>query len=320
MQARVRPRSGLRNPDGDAFHLFCLGSLVIRDLACLSNDGQDNSREKRYRLSSETTMTLRPPKGYPAFTLIELLVVIAIIAILAAMLLPALTRAKQKAQGISCLNNNRQLAVAWTMYYTDNNDRLVNNRPGTGTSNSWVWGVMSWNYGTDNTNTIMLTQGLLGPYTSRNVGVFHCPADNSVADMMTQTRVRSVSMNAFVGPRDDVGTPINTGWKQFLKHTSIARPAMIFVFLDEQPDSINDDWFVFCTASDPSERNYWSDLPASYHNGAGGFSFADGHSEIQRWRDGSTLRGIMRTSADFPLPVGNNKRDITWVADRTTYQ
>jgi prepilin-type processing-associated H-X9-DG protein len=213
-----------------------------------------------------------------------------------------------------------QLAVAWTMYYTDNNDRLVYNRPGFGNSNSWVWGQMSWNYGTDNTNTIMLTQGLLGPYTARNVGVYHCPADNSVADGMTQPRVRSVSMNAFVGPRDDLGSPINSNWKQFIKHTGIAKPAMVFVFLDEQPDSINDAWFVFCTAGDPSERDYWSDLPSSSHNGAGGFAFADGHSEIQRWKVGSTTRAAMRTSADFPIKVGNDKRDIIWVADRTTYQ
>ena len=89
-------------------------------------------------------------------------------------------------------------------------------------------------------------------------------------------------------------------------------------FLDEHPDSINDGWFVFCTGADPTERTAWSDLPASYHNGAGGFAFADGHSEIAKWRAGSTKRAVVKNTSDFPVAVGTDKRDIEWVAQRTT--
>jgi len=128
-------------------------------------------------------------------------------------------------------------------------------------------------------------------------------------------------MNAFVGNKGD-GQPIASGWAQFLKLGNMRNPAGIFVFLDEHPDSINDGWFVFCSAANPAERINWSDLPASYHNGAGGFSFADGHSEVKKWRNGSTLRGVRKTSSDFPVPVipANQTADIQWVAERSTYR
>ena len=125
-------------------------------------------------------------------------------------------------------------------------------------------------------------------------------------------------MNAFVGPQNAQGTPINSAWKQFLKTTDFRNPSGIFVFLDEHPDSINDGWFVFCTGADPTERTAWSDLPASYHNGACGFAFADGHSEIAKWRAGSTKRAVVKNTSDFPVAVGTDKRDIEWVAQRTT--
>jgi len=92
--------------------------------------------------------------------------------------------------------------------------------------------------------------------------------------------------------------------------TDFRNPTGIFVFLDEHPDSINDDWMVFCSAANPAERSAWSDLPASYHNGAGGFSFADGHSEIKKWASASTKRGVKQTSSDFPVSVGNDASDI----------
>ena len=128
-------------------------------------------------------------------------------------------------------------------------------------------------------------------------------------------------MNAFVGNTGN-GGPLAQGWAQILKLSAIRNASGIFVFLDEHPDSINDGWFVFCTAADPNERTAWSDLPASSHCNAGGFSFADGHSEIRKWRNGSTLRGVKKTSADFPIPVNPpaQKDDIQWIAERSTYR
>jgi prepilin-type N-terminal cleavage/methylation domain-containing protein/prepilin-type processing-associated H-X9-DG protein len=253
-----------------------------------------------------------------AFTLIELLVVIAIIAILAGMLLPALSKAKQKGHGILCMNNTRQLTIAWLSYAQDNSDRLVYNQPSTGTDlNNWAGDVMSWGSDPQNTNKTLLMNSKLGPYIARNVGVFKCPADQVPCPV--GPRVRSVSMNAFVGPQDAKGTPINDRWRQFIKLSDFRNPVSIFVLLDEHPDSINDGWYVFCTAADPAERTAWSDLPASYHNGAAGFSFADGHSEIKKWRDPSTNRAVKRSSNGFPVPVPASERnDIAWVAERTT--
>jgi prepilin-type processing-associated H-X9-DG protein len=195
----------------------------------------------------------------------------------------------------------------------------VYNKPGAADTNSWVAGQMSWTANPDNIDINKLRNAALGPYVGRNVGVYKCPAD--IIPAPNGARVRSISMNAFVGNKGD-GGPIASGWAQFLKVSSIRNPSGIFVFLDEHPDSINDGWFVFCSGANPAERVNWSDLPASYHNGAGGFSFADGHSEIRKWRNGSTIRGIKKSSADFPVPVSpaNQTQDIEWVAERSTYR
>ena len=255
-----------------------------------------------------------------AFTLIELLVVIAIIAILAALLLPALAKAKQKAQGIACLTNTKQLALAWLMYADENNDRLVINTTIDGTeanlTNNWVADVMGYSAQQD-TNTLLLQQGLLAPQVAKNIGIYHCPADQTrttESDGHQYPRVRSVSMNAYVGPQDKAGTPVDPGWAQFAKLSAIRTPSMIFVFLDESPQTINDGWYVFC--NDNPAGSLWSDMPASYHNRACGFSFADGHSEIKRWMVNSTVVPF----TTWPVATGPDKRDFQWVSQRATYK
>jgi prepilin-type processing-associated H-X9-DG protein len=272
-----------------------------------------------------------------------LLVVIAVIGILASMLLPALSRAKAKSQGILCLNNTKQLELGWALYADDHNDRLAYNLGGDAsrstvaphTNANWVNNIMDWETHPDNTNVLGITQAGLSYYVNNVVNIYRDPSDNVLSDVQRQAgwcaRVRSYSMNAMVG---DAGDLITNGWNknnpgyvQFIKLASIPKPSDIFVFLDEHPDSIKDGYFLNqwpkkAAATDPYpiEDAEWIDLPASYHNGAGSFVFADGHAETHRWLCPSTLQPARPdVIASWPLDIPNGEStDILWVMAHTS--
>ena len=267
----------------------------------------------------------RTPGKPKAFTLIELLVVIAIIAILAAMLLPALSKAKAKATSIYCLNNLKQVQLAWMIYATDNKEKVAVNAGGYNIDlNSWVTGWQDWRAGFRgaNTNKQYLLDGSLGPYTAGSLGTYKCPADKLPGT--TGERLRSISMNGFVGdyptpsyPKGLVKVAYGGGvYQTYLKTTSFNRPgpSQTWVFIDECPDSINDGLFgVYMT------QNRWDDVVSSTHNGAGGLSFADGHAEIKKWQDGNTQWPVEKVN---PCPVYTKRlrspNDLEWLRERTS--
>jgi prepilin-type N-terminal cleavage/methylation domain-containing protein len=237
------------------------------------------------------------------FTLIELLVVIAIIAILAAMILPALGKAKQKTQGVYCMNNTKQIMLANHMYQSDNRDALPMAFHGgflptaNDVNKPWVSGWLDWTTGPDNTNLTYIIDpryAALAIYFNKAKDIYRCPADNYVSGAQRgrgwNNRVRSVSSNIYVGKGNGWATgswggpggPNNlTIYKGASKVSdlTIPGPAQTWVYMDEHPDSIND-----AGAFPPDSATNIPDAPATYHNMAAGFAMADGHSEIKKWR------------------------------------
>jgi len=271
-----------------------------------------------------------------AFTLIELLVVIAIIGILSALLLPTFAKGKARALSVICMNNTKQLTIAWLMYGGEQDGRLPYNlgAPAASTNlNNWAAGVLDWNLTSDNTNTALLTEAALGSLLGKSTAIYRCPADTTLSDVQRragwQGRARSYSMNAMIGDAGSFSTAgfnvNNTNYVQFFKLNNIPQPANIFVFLDEHPDSISDGYFLNKVATSSPEYGYtansylhreWQRLPASYHGGNASFSFADGHSEIHHWRFRSTAPPSLPDSSGLPIDIPvDQTADFNWVVE-----
>jgi prepilin-type N-terminal cleavage/methylation domain-containing protein/prepilin-type processing-associated H-X9-DG protein len=279
-----------------------------------------------------------PASRASGFTLIELLVVIAIIAILAGMLLPALSKAKTKANGILCMNNEKQLVTAWHIYAQDFNGMFVPNEDnGTG---GWLTGTLNYRGANANTNIQNLMDpkvARLAPY-AKDYKIYKCPADKSKGGAsgganvgngkFGDPRVRSISMSQAVGPNISGNPyanrggwlPASDGWAVMAKEADVIYPVNTYVFCDENPDSINDAAIATIMSTPASIVDY----PSVLHNNACGYSMADGHAEIHRWTAGlsttkvtykegnPTFKGSFGTAA-------KPDRDLRWIRQNTTY-
>ncbi|MBN8247289.1 MAG: type II secretion system protein [Verrucomicrobia bacterium] len=256
------------------------------------------------------------------FTLIELLVVIAIIAILAGMLLPALAKAKTKAQGIMCMNNTKQLMLGWKLYAGDHNDLLVASlgMPAADRRVIWIEGNLDFT-SRDSTNNRFITNGPLFKYTGGSFAIYKCPADRAATGKLPTARnatprIRSISMSQVF----DFGSWLPASrYRIYAKDSDVVNPSQTFVFVDEHPDSINDAAFAVQMVEEDARSGMIIDGPAWYHNGAAGFSFADGHSEVHRWVGSAIKIPVRYRDGTFTsVAAGNSLPDLKWMSRNCT--
>jgi prepilin-type N-terminal cleavage/methylation domain-containing protein/prepilin-type processing-associated H-X9-DG protein len=268
--------------------------------------------------------------GGDAFTLVEMMMVIAVMAILAALLIPALNNGRERGKAVYCLNNFRQLGLALHGYATDHEDVLPGNMGKEGIQQTvargefanWANNVMSWELDSDNTNSVLQANTGLGREAGNSWKIFKCPSDRALSDVQKSAgwreRVRSVSMNAMVGNAGEfMSSGVNTNnpnYVQFTRLGDVPDPSRIFTFIEEHPDSINDGYFL-----NRFNSFQWIDLPASYHNRGANLAYADGHAEWHRWKSRLTAPAASPDAAKLPMYIPSGQRaDFYWLMSQTS--